>query len=179
VSTEKTEPKRFRRYVVAALSITLLSFGAAVPAGASETSGGGEDTIQGWNRTYDESDGIVFEEEEVMLPSSGSHSGVGVKDSIGLAAVAMSGSSGTYKVTRGASYVQSHHPHALHLRYFGKAYAAGNLYQGQYVAAIQNSKCVWKPGKVVEYSVFDDLRGGPKYVTKFAVKFGMVSKQLC
>jgi hypothetical protein len=124
---------------------------------------------------------------------------VGVKDSIGLAAVAMSGSSGTYKVTRGASYVQSHHPHALHLRYFGKAYAAGNLYQGQYVAAasfryhrdegfnsgwknssaIQNSKCVWKPGKVVEYSVFDDLRGGPKYVTKFAVKFGMVSKQLC
>ncbi len=61
MSTEKTEPKTFRRYVIAALSIALLSFGAAVPAAANEVGDGSDDTVQGWNRTYDESDGFVFE----------------------------------------------------------------------------------------------------------------------
>ena len=108
-------------------------------------------------------------------------------------------SSGTTKFSRGTSYVSSHHPHSLHLRYFGKAYAAGNTYQGKKIVsasfryyrtsrfnsgwktsyAKQSANCSWSPGAVKEYSVFDSFLGGSENTTRFAYKFGVPPVGAC
>ena len=157
---------------------------AASPATAQSLDEAQEQEVMGWERPYTHEDGISFEGGEIALePRSGGFNTL----------------SSTTTFSRGASYVSTRHPHDHHLRYFGRAYAAGNLYQGQYVIsagfryyrnsgfnsgwktsyAVQSSNCRWSPGPLVEYSAFDSIVGGDENVTRFTYRFGLAPTNLC
>lgn len=130
-------------------------------------------------------DYLVYEGGEVILEIGG--------DRLGIQPLS------TTAHYRGSSYVSTTHPHDDHLRYFGRAYAAGNIYQGQRVVsagfkysrdsgfdsgwkeshARVGSNCQWTPGPLVKYDVFDSLLPGASNTTKFNYRFGLVPSTLC
>lgn len=145
-----------------------------------------EFTVQGWTGEYGLADGLTIDSQVID---------VGTPNLLGIQPF----SSGTTTFTRGASYVSTRHPHSDHLRYFGKAYAHGNLYNGEYVIvarfkysrggsdvsswksslAVQNANCSWSPGKVVEHAVWDSPLGGANNVTRFHYDFVTAPKNMC
>lgn len=186
--------------LIATLTLTPAALAASAPSSGSQVDDGSHDTVQGWQRTYSEADGVVVQSGEATLKSTSalqSPKGSGATTPT----VVSSGSSGTYRVERGTSYVQSKHPFPLAPHYNGQALAAGNLYQGQYrVASARfkyyrtgdnydsgwkssnatiNSKCQWTRGKVTKYTAFDSLKGGDAYTTRFGWNFVLSPKNLC